>query len=65
MAARVTQGKCTHCKLYYQWAGRPLLRLARCPNCRRLLARTSCYLKRFRRATAHPLEAVADPGGQV
>jgi len=35
-----THGKCTPCRAYYQWEGKPLLRDARCPRCSQPLERT-------------------------
>ena len=60
MAARVTQGKCSRCRLRYEWRGRPLLRRARCPRCKHYLERTSRDLKRFRTVVETPLEAVEE-----
>jgi len=45
MARQQTQGKCVTCRVRYVWRGRPLLRAARCPQCKYLLAQTTKFLK--------------------
>lgn len=59
MARQQTQGKCERCRVRYVWQGRPLLRAARCPQCKRLLMQTTKFLKWPVREET-PLEDVAE-----
>ena len=54
-----TQGKCTPCRRRYVWKGRPLLRRALCPSCRRPLDRTTHILKKFATVVETPLEVAS------
>lgn len=41
---RATYGRCRPCDVIFKWEGRPLLRDALCPNCKRPLDRTAANL---------------------
>ena len=52
----MTHGKCTDCKVYWFWSGKPLLREAGCPECGKSLERTSRLLQGYTSFNLHTLE---------
>jgi predicted amidophosphoribosyltransferase len=60
VARRTTAGRCWRCKVIFQWAGRPLLKNALCPRCKKPLDRTAVSLVSHTPILEdeHPLELV-------